>query len=174
MIPIIIDLPSVTPLSVCIHTCVLFYFLISDSQHTARISPYLSPGQSVRKSLVFKPADNDNGDKPPPKKKTRKAKKSKAKARSASKKPASKTASAEKSVPSDDLDSVMLQWKRKVSALRGLSASEAAAILGKEVQQFEALSSDPGKSQEAGSQAPQRSRGVVFESAGSQRSRSRA
>ena len=92
---------------------------------------------------MFKPpADSDA---PPLKKKSKKAKKSKAKNRTA-KKPASKSKSPGKSVAADDLDSVLLQWKRKVPALRGLSASEAAAILDKETSHFEKLSGAKVKS----------------------------
>ena len=92
----------------------------------------------MRKSLVFKPSAD--ADAPPPKKKARKVKKSKAKTRAARKKPAPKTAANSKPAVVDDLDSVLLQWKRKVPALRGLSASEAASILDKEANHFESLS----------------------------------
>lgn len=100
----------------------------------------LRAGQSARKTLAFKPTSDDKGDAPPPKKKAKKTKKPKVKARSNLKKAASKsTPDADTSASADDLDSVFLQWKRKVPALRGLSASEAAAILGKEVRRFEGL-----------------------------------
>ena len=96
------------------------------------------PGQSVRKSLVFQAPET--GDLPPQKKKAKRTKKSKKKASAPKKKSTRRSEPLPEADLAADLDSVLLQWKRKVPALRGLSASEAATILKKEVQQFEAMS----------------------------------
>ena len=79
-------------------------------------------GQTARKSLVFQAPDK--GDTPPPKKRAKRSKKGKKKAGATKKKPLQKPPSLLKTSTAPDLDSVFLQWKRKVPALRGMSASE--------------------------------------------------
>ena len=107
----------------------------------------LLAGQTARKSLVFQAPDG--GDAPPPKKRSKRAKKGKRKTSAPKKKPPAKAAAKRPSRPGSaaaaDLDSVFLQWKRKVPALRGLSASEAATILEQEAERFDGLTPTKAK-----------------------------